>query len=241
MSRIFFTGDTHAEFKRLGAVPFPTGKELTKDDYVIVLGDFGLIWAMQESKDEVYWKKWLNEKPFTTLFIDDNHSNHPRLYELPIEDKFGGKVGKVSDSIYHLKRGEVYTIAGKKFFTMGGAYSVDKPNRVNHISWWKEEIPSHAEMEYGLANLEKNGNKVDYILTHTASKEAINEIVRTTKSGIFSLLSDKIKDATVDYLTHVESIVDYKEWYFGHMHPDKIFTWKKYTCLYEHIIELKLD
>ena len=32
MSRIFFTGDTHAEFKRLGAVPFPTGKELTKDE-----------------------------------------------------------------------------------------------------------------------------------------------------------------------------------------------------------------
>ena len=237
---IWLSGDCHAEFNRFNTTNFPKGKKLTKDDYVIILGDFGLIWDMQESKDEVYWKKWLNEKPWTTLFVDGNHENHPRLYELLIEDKFGGKVGKVSDSIYHLKRGEVYTIAGKTFFTMGGAYSVDKLQRVNHISWWKEEIPSHAEMEYGLSNLDKNGNKVDYILTHTSSREAIDEILRGTKFGIYDLLVDKVKDATVDYLTHVESIVDYKEWYFGHMHPDEIFKWKKYTCLYEHIIELAI-
>ena len=51
---------------------------------------------------------------------------------------------------------------------MGGATSHDKWCRKEHISWWKEEVPSAKMMEHGLDNLEKNNNKVDYILTHCA-------------------------------------------------------------------------
>ena len=236
----WITGDTHGSFERFSYNNFPEGKTLTKDDYVIILGDFGLIWDLQESRNEVYWKKWLTEKPWTTLFVDGNHEHFPRLYELPTVDKFDGVVGQYSDSIFHLKRGEVYTINGKTFFVMGGAYSVDKAMRTNHISWWKEEIPSHAEMEHGLATLEKHGNKVDYVLSHTSTHDAISTILTQTKCGIFDNTSDKIKDSTVDYLTHVESIIEYEEFYFGHMHPDYPFRYKKYICLYEHIMEIEL-
>ena len=44
---------------------------MTKDDYVIVLGDFG-IW--DNSKRENYNLDWLEDRPFTTLFISGNHS-----------------------------------------------------------------------------------------------------------------------------------------------------------------------
>ena len=55
---------------------FPEQKEMTKKDFVICLGDFGLVWNYRgESKTERFWLDWLNHKAFTTLFIDGNHDN----------------------------------------------------------------------------------------------------------------------------------------------------------------------
>ncbi len=41
---IFITGDTHADFERFKKEIFYEQTELTKNDYVIVCGDFGGIW-----------------------------------------------------------------------------------------------------------------------------------------------------------------------------------------------------
>ena len=52
---IYITGDTHAEFKhRFNMDNFPEQKRMTKDDYVIICGDFGGVWAREESKGEKY-------------------------------------------------------------------------------------------------------------------------------------------------------------------------------------------
>ncbi len=41
MNQIFFTGDIHGsiDIQKLNATNFPEGKNLTKDDYVIICGD----------------------------------------------------------------------------------------------------------------------------------------------------------------------------------------------------------
>ena len=46
MTRIFVTGDTHGDYDwhKLTSKSFPEQKELTKDDYVIIVGDFGGVW-----------------------------------------------------------------------------------------------------------------------------------------------------------------------------------------------------
>ena len=49
---IFLTGDTHGRFERFSAEAFPLGKELTKNDYIIILGDWGGIWSQTENKNE---------------------------------------------------------------------------------------------------------------------------------------------------------------------------------------------
>lgn len=51
---IYLTGDTHGSFKRRFSVDsFPEQKDMTKDDYLIICGDFGGIWgAGKESKSE---------------------------------------------------------------------------------------------------------------------------------------------------------------------------------------------
>ena len=63
---IYITGDTHGNFRRFSTDIFPEQKQMTKDDYVIICGDFG-IW--NDSPEERHWLDWLNEKNFTTLFL----------------------------------------------------------------------------------------------------------------------------------------------------------------------------
>ena len=111
---IYLTGDTHipVDIQKLSAKRFPQQKEMTKKDYVIICGDFGGVW--DGSNEEKYWIKWLKNKNFTTLFIDGNHENFDMLYSFPIVELCGGTAHKIDNGIYHLIRGEAYTIDGKK-------------------------------------------------------------------------------------------------------------------------------
>ncbi len=63
---IYVTGDCHGDFKRFNTSIFPEQDEMTKDDYVIICGDFGGVWNKDvESKTEKWWMDWL----------DGNHEN----------------------------------------------------------------------------------------------------------------------------------------------------------------------
>lgn len=90
---IYITGDTHADFTRFSTKNFPEQKEMTKDDYIIICGDFGGIWSyLYSDKTEKYWLDWLENKPFTILFIDGNHENFDRLSkEFRVVNYHGGK------------------------------------------------------------------------------------------------------------------------------------------------------
>lgn len=123
---IFVTGDTHGEPKRLNAENFPEQKELCREDYVIICGDFGLVFAEdKESKTETWWLNWLEDKNFTTLFVDGNHENFDRLNAMPEEEWQGGRVHKLREHVIHLMRGEMYRIDGVDVFAFGGARSHD--------------------------------------------------------------------------------------------------------------------
>ena len=228
MSRVFFTGDTHIpiDISKLNTKNFPEQAELTKDDYLIILGDFGLIWNTIPDKEEEYWTKWLDEKPFTTLWVDGNHEHHIRLSEYPTSEFLGGKVHQISDSIYHLKRGEIFTINDEKFFVMGGANSIDKHRRIEGVSWWKEEIPSKEELAHGYKTIIDSELKVDYILSHCAP---------------YSIESELFPDAQMNdlnsFLNVVHTVVEFKHWYCGHYHIDRKLR-DNVTTLYDKIVEI---
>lgn len=245
---IFLTGDTHFnhDIHKLTSSNFVQGKKLTKKDYVIILGDFGLLWYNDSNNsEEKYWKKWLSQKPWTTLFVDGNHENHSRLLALPMVEKFGGNVGVVNDSIFHLKRGEIYEINHEVFFTMGGAYSIDKANRQEGISWWKEEQPSYAEYEYGLSNLEKYNWKVDYILAHNCPRIVTEEYLTTMGLGMgnglikteFDYYVEKM-DSIAKYFDEVVKKTKFKKFYYGHFHDEWTSKDEKYVMLYNNIVPL---
>lgn len=244
---IFITGDTHGVFSRFSTKKFKVQKGMTKDDYIIIDGDFGSVW--NGAAAENYWLSWLNKKPFTVLFIDGNHENFELLGKYPVEQWNGGKVHFIRPSVIHLMRGQVFTIDGCKIFTMGGARSHDidggildredplyrkkvkhlkllgKSYRVDRVSWWDGEMPSKEELFEGLVNLNKHDNTVDYILSHEAPTH--------TKIGLRQLERDQLSE----YLQLVDKTVKYKKWYFGHYHMDKAVADDK-VLVYKNVVQI---
>ena len=107
---IYITGDTHGGFQRFGSKYFPQQKNMGREDYMIVAGDFGGLW--DGSPKDQYWLDWLEEKPFTTLFVDGNHENFDLLNTLPERQWNGGRVHVVREHVLHLMRGQVFTFGG---------------------------------------------------------------------------------------------------------------------------------
>ena len=250
---IFITGDTHAEFeRRFNTENFPEQKEMTKDDYVIICGDFGGIFdAEGETKNEKYWLDWFESRNYTLLFVDGNHENFDRLNRYPIKEWHGGKVHEIRPHVLHLMRGQVFTIDEKKIFAFGGARSHDigggiletddpefqkkkqelnrscKAYRVNHISWWAQELANGEEMEEGKKNLRDNGHTVDYIITHCCS----------TSTQVFVGGSMFRPDRETDYLEYIKKQTNYKKWFFGHYHSNRNVSDKE-ILIYEQIIRI---
>ncbi len=249
---IYITGDTHGSFKRFSMKNFPEQREMTKEDYVIICGDFGGIWDVGwEGKAEKYWLEWLEEKSFTLLFIDGNHENFDRLNAYPEKEWHGGKVHEIRPHVLHMVRGQVFEIDGKKIFTFGGASSHDItggiletddpefrkkkreldreyiPYRINHLSWWEQELASDEEMEEGRNNLRANDYTVDFIITHCCSTG--------TQTSLDSTLYKA--DRVTDYLEFIKNYANYKKWFFGHYHENKNINDKE-ILIYEQIIRI---
>lgn len=248
---IYITGETHSDFSRFTEENFPIQSEMTKDDYIIICGDFGGVWTFEEeSKREKEALDWLNNKNFTTLFVDGNHENYTRLYNYPIEEWKGGKVHEIRDSVLHLMRGEIFDIDNKKIFAFGGARSHDIQDgilnldeeekiyeyrkrgayfRIRDFSWWDLELQTNQEMENGIENLEKINYKVDYIISHccpTSIQALINPIYK--------------RDILTDYLQQISEKCTFKKWYFGHYHDYRQVN-AQFTLLYEDILPLEYE
>ena len=222
---IYITGDTHIphDIHKLSAKQFPEQKTLTKEDYVIICGDFGGVWE-EGNRSDAYWLKWLDTKPFTTLFVDGNHENHDLLDAMPVEQWKGGKVHFVRNSVIHLMRGQMFTIDGLKFFTMGGAASHDKQFRIEGKGWWPREIPSEKELDKASINLKRAGFQVDYIITHTPPLDILHRFYPPEDDFAF-----------VNFLEWVREQTIYRRWYFGHIHLDRIID-PQHVAIYHKIV-----
>lgn len=223
---IYVTGDTHGsiDLKKLNAKNFPDNQSLSKTDFLIITGDFGLIW--HRSKEETYWLQWLEAKHFTTLFVDGNHENFDRLDNYPTERWNGGNIHRISDSVIHLMRGQVFIIQGIKIFTFGGAASHDREIRTEGKTWWPGEMPAQTEFDEGLANLSIHDWTVDYLITHTCP-------------SVTSELCGRLETSPINlYFDQIEAKVKYRHWYFGHFHQDIREIEPHKTVLYHQIIKL---
>ena len=229
--RLFVTGDLHGtiEICRLNHYFWPEGQKLTKDDVLLVAGDFGLVFLCD--KTETNWLDWLNNQPWTTLFIDGNHENFPALLSYHEDERYGGPVGTIRPSVLHLKkRGHIYSICNKRVWCFGGALSIDRHLRTIGQSWWPEEEANYREIEYAQNALE-NCRNVDFALTHDAPLSLLRDLY----AGQYLETS-----RTSKFLDLADEIIDTKYWFFGHHHIDRTFNRKNrlYRALFRDIIEI---
>ena len=89
---IFVTGDTHRSDLLSLEVFCDNHPELTKDDYVIIAGDFGGVWAKDTLERDL---KPFSDLPVTVLFVDGNHEKFDLIDSYPVEEWKGGKVHKI--------------------------------------------------------------------------------------------------------------------------------------------------
>jgi len=251
---IYITGDIHGNPRRLSVESFYEQKEMTvqEENFVIILGDFGLIWNRErESFEEETWLDVLERKPFITLFIDGNHENFDRLNSYPVKTWNGGQVHEIRPHVLHLMRGQVFTIEDRTFFTFGGASSHDIQDgildyegwrekameldcqgkhmyRINGLSWWPQELPTLNEMQTGITSLWEHNNKVDFILTHSPST---SQLYLLGGKGLYE------PDRLSNYLEEIRATTEYKKHFMGHMHINKAINYKD-IVLYEQIIRI---
>ena len=151
----------------------------------------------------------------------------------------------------HLMRGQVFEIDGKKIFTFGGASSHDitggiletddpnfkqkkkkldkgyEPYRINHLTWWEQELANEDEMQEGRNNLRAHDYTVDYIVTHCCS----------SSTQVFLGGSMYKPDRETDYLEFIKNYANYKKWFFGHYHDNRNI-YDKEILIYEQMIRI---
>lgn len=216
---IYVTGDTHGDIIRF--IENNMGdSSWTKDDFLIICGDFGFVFF--DNKCEKQELDYLESKPYTICFCDGNHENFPRLFSYPQEKWNGGKVHKLRKNVFHLMRGQIFLIDGKKFFTMGGAYSRDRYIRTLNKTYWEEELPDDSDYSEAVKNLKKHNNSVDVIITHTAPREIIYRMRRHPDEHDLELTG---------FLEWIMYEVKFDHWYFGHWHTDQTID-EKFTAAY---------
>ena len=222
---IYVTGDVHGDINRFSEEHIPGESSMTNEDYLIICGDFGFIFT--NSAEEKGYLDILEKKPYNILWVDGNHENFDAISQYPIEIWNGGKIHRIRKNIIHLMRGQVFEIENKRFFTMGGAYSVDKYMRKKGYSWWEKELPCDKEYKEATENLRKN-KELDYIITHTAPREIIYRL---------NFYPDPHDLELTGFLEWVMHEFKFKHWFFGHFHEDEEIN-DKLTAIYNKVIRL---
>lgn len=226
---VYITGGTHGtvDFYKLLSNDL---KDLTKDDYVIICGDSGILFRPEHRDHLINLYSYL---PFSVLVVDGNHDNHHLLNALPVEEWNGGKVHRIAPSILHLMRGQVFNIDGYRFFAMGGGLSYDRLRRIPNVSWWEQEMITEEDFQEALSNLQKVDFTVDFVITHDIPASWVGAVSSSRK-----IIHEGFQEAPSNrFLDELLGQISFRHWFWAHYHID-VSVGSFCTGVYEKIIKL---
>ncbi len=220
---LYITGDTHGNADR-----FKQFKKLFPkyNDTVLVCGDFGFVWDGSEREKKQLSK--LERCACNILFVEGTHDNLDLLEQFPEEELFGARVKRLAKNVFWLSRGRIYNIDGVSVFAIGGGESSDADERVEGVNWWRRELPDFDEIESAKRVLAEADNSVDVIISHQPPRLELG-LINAQKESINALTA---------FLGSAARTVNYKHWYFGMDHIDRIIS-PRMTAVFEKIVEYR--
>lgn len=240
MGRLFVTGDTHStiDWEKLNTKNWVEQRDLTRDDHLLIAGDFGAPWVLGESYTDEFVLDTYESRNYTTLFIDGNHENFDALAQYPVVTYKGAKCHQLRAHVFHVMRGEVLELGAHVIWCMGGARSIDIHYRTTGVNHWEEEVPSYQELEYGAETLRANIERINMIITHDAPDKAIDAIDKYRLS-----YTDPKMTVMPNYLQFILDEMQEKsavKWYFGHYHVDQDFQLgaHEFCAMYDRVLEV---
>ncbi|MCL1881310.1 MAG: metallophosphoesterase [Oscillospiraceae bacterium] len=235
---IYITGDTHGD---LGRFKHPMFRKIKKRDTLIICGDFGFIW--DGSKREKRILKWLGKRRYDVLFVDGVHENFDELERYPLEEWSGGETRKISGKLRLLMRGNVFQIGDKKILAFGGGDRDDagdtgddeilNTDSSNSSDNTHKCVPSPEDFETAMKSLEEAENEIDYIISYEPPT-MITEFLALNQKHIST--SDNLSY----YLDEINRKANYKRWFFGRHHIDKVIP-PKYFSLFSNVINAEYN
>lgn len=213
---IYITGDTHRDFERIQE--FCEFAQTTTDDIMIILGDAGINYYLDETDRNL--KNELLQYPITFFCVHGNHEERPFEIDTYEEIEWHGGIAYAEPfypNLIFAKDGEIYDFNGKKAMAIGGAYSVDKWYRLrNNMRWFETEQPDDTIMNFAESQLDKLNWKIDFIFSHTAP-------LKYEPTDVFSpyINQDNVDKTTEIWLDKIEDRLDYEHWFLGHYHTDR--------------------
>lgn len=214
---IFLTGDVHGDKDRFSIVK---KARITKKDVLIICGDFGFVWDGGYAEHKIL--KWIGKRKYQILFVDGCNENHALLNDYPEVDIYGGRALKISGNLYMLKRGEIYEIQGEKVFAFGGGDNDLSQGEILHGL----NLPTPQEMQNASDNLSRHGDSVDLVVTHD---------VPIRLKSVLNLNDNEVSNLHT-FLEDVCTTVDFKMWFFGKYHSNKIIP-PCYQMLFDDVIK----
>ena len=219
---VYVVGDVHADtyFEKMTD---PELMGLTKDDYVIVCGDFEIVRA--DPEERAFCIARYEEMPYSVLFVDGNHEEHALIAAYPQEEWAGGVVRRISDHVRYLERGFVFEVGGVSLLALGGAKTFAGLREAGLLDGPDPGVPTKAQRARAEANLAAHEWKVDLVVSHAAPSVLVKKLPERSNTPT--------SDFT-DWLEAVAGRTDFGMWLFGHYHCDAEPA-QRFRCLLNQI------
>lgn len=212
VSKIAFAGDWHGDYRYACRALHYAKKQGV--DVVVHVGDLG-IWSNSRFLKSL--DKEAQHQDLYVLFVDGNHEDHDWLDAQPVSQD---GIRYLTQRIWHLPRGFVWTWSNVCFMALGGAVSVDKQWRRSGVDWFKQEELSESDKRHIQNNARLN--KVDVLVAHdcpsivdipginTETSDWIPYHVLMEAKYYREILTDLFKIINPRYLFHGHYHVDYQ-------------------------------
>lgn len=215
---IYITADTHGEvIKIINALDEGI---ITPDDILVILGDAGFNLRGIMNGDRTL-KSVIKRKKLTLFCIHGNHEMRPETLPFYKTQTWHGGTVYIEEeypNILFAKDGEIFDLDGRKTIVIGGAYSADKNS--NSIEkrkpYFPDEQPSDETKAFVESVLEKEGWKIDQVMTHTCPYKYIPK-----EAFLPGIDQDSVDHSTEEWLDSIEDKLTYNRWLCGHWHIDK--------------------